>query len=127
MCDLFNKLKTILILSTGITVGAAFSPVNSSAQEAQRQKQEQSSQQNQYRDQSQSPQQNQQQQEIQSYRGQLSSKHGKFYLEEARSRSSYVLEDTWEAKRFLNKKVRVTGWLDADQGILHVVSLSPAP
>ena|SRR5262249_35713278 len=97
------------------------------AQETQRQKQEQNSQQNQYRDQAQATQQDQQQQSSQSYAGKVSEKYGKFYLEVAPSRSSYLLENVWQAKRFVNKKVRVTGSLDADKNILHVVTISLAP
>jgi hypothetical protein len=37
------------------------------------------------------------------------------------------LADTWEVKRFVGKKVRVTGWLDQDQKTLHVKSMSLAP
>lgn len=97
------------------------------AQETQRQKQEQGAQQNQYRDQSQSLQEDQQQHALQAYRGKISTKHGHYYLEETYSRASYLLQDTHEAKNFLNKKVRVTGWLDSEKNILHVVSLATAP
>jgi len=98
------------------------------AQQKQQEKQEQTNKpQSQYRDQSQPLQETQQRANVQAYRGQISTKHGKYYLEEAHTRSSYLLEDTWEAKKFLNKKVRVTGWLDSEKSILHVVSLTTAP
>jgi len=98
------------------------------AQQKQQEKQEQTNKpQSQYRDQAQPLQETQQRANVQAYRGQISTKHGKYYLEEAHTRSSYLLEDTWEAKKFLNKKVRVTGWLDSEKSILHVVSLTTAP
>ena len=97
------------------------------AQDSQRQKPEQSSQQNLYRDQAQKPQQNLQQQDTQSYAGKVSERHGKFYLEEARSKTPYQLEGTWSAKRYLGKKVRVTGSLDTETNVLHVVSISVSP
>jgi hypothetical protein len=98
------------------------------AQQKQQENQEQTNKpQSQYRDQSQSLQETQQRANVQAYRGQISTKHGKYYLEEAHTRSSYLLEDTWEAKKFVNKKVRVTGWLDAEKSVLHVVSLATAP
>ena len=73
-------------------------------QDSQRQKPEQSSQQNLYRDQAQKPQQNLQQQDTQSYAGKVSERHGKFYLEEARSKTAYQLEGTWSAKRYLGRR-----------------------
>jgi hypothetical protein len=97
------------------------------AQDSQRQKQEQSSQQNQYRDQAQKPQQNLEQQDTQSYAGKVSERHSKFYLEEARSKTSYQLEGTWSAKRYLGKKVRITGTLDTETNVLHVVTISVSP
>ena len=99
----------------------------SAAQDSQRQKQEQSSQQNQYRDQAQKPQQNLEQQDTQSYAGKVSESHSKFYLEEARSKTSYQLEGTWSAKRYLGKKVRITGTLDTETNVLHVVTISVSP
>jgi len=116
-----------LLLIVAAWAGIPLCAANTHSQETQRQKQEQTGQQNQYHDQSQSLQETQQRQSIQAYRGQIAAKHGKYYLEEARTRASYTLEDTWEAKKFLNKKVRVTGWLDPDKNILHVVSLAAAP
>ena len=96
-------------------------------QDSQRQKPEQSSQQNLYRDQAQKPQQNLQQQDTQSYAGKVSERHGKFFLEEARSKTAYQLEGTWSAKRYLGKKVRITGSLDTETNVLRIVSISIAP
>jgi len=119
----FPKLLFLLAMTCGISCF----PSSTLAQETQRQKQEQGAQQNQYRDQSQSLQQDQQQHALQAYRGKISTKHGNYYLEETYSRASYLLQDTHEAKNFLNKKVRVTGWLDSEKSILHVISLATAP
>jgi hypothetical protein len=116
------KSQAMIVLFLVPTTGSV-----ACAQETRQQKQQEENQQNQYRDQSQSLQQNQQQQDEQAYRGKISSKHGNYYLEVAYSRASYLLDDTWEAKKFLNKKVRVTGSLDADKSILHVISIAAVP
>jgi Protein of unknown function (DUF5818) len=97
------------------------------AQETRRQAQEQNSQQSQYRDQSQNSSEGQAQQNVRSFRGKVSQKENSFFLEELLRRTPYRLADTWEVKRFVGKKVRVTGWLDQDQKTLHVKSMSLAP
>jgi hypothetical protein len=97
------------------------------AQETQRQKQERSSQQNEYRDQSQNVSQDQAQQPVRTFTGKISQKNNKFFMEEALHPTSYRLVDTWEVKRFIGKKVRVTGWFDEEQNILHVKSISLCP
>ena len=97
------------------------------AQDTQRQKQEQNTKQNQYRDEAQATQRDQAQRDSQSYVGKVSEKYGKFYLEMAHPRSSYLLDGVWQTKRFVNKKVRVTGSLDTDKSILHAVSISLTP
>ena len=119
------SIKLIILVFAGVAI--AWPPSCLRAQETQRQKQEQSDQQNQYRDQQQSLQQDQAQRNVQGYLGQISSKHGNYYLENTHSRTSYLLEGTWEGKKFVNKKVRVTGWLDTDKEILHVVSMATIP
>jgi len=97
------------------------------AQETRRQAQEQNSQQSQYRDQAQNSSEGQAQQNVRSFRGKVSQKENIFFLEELLHRTPYRLADTWEVKRFVGKKVRVTGWLDQDQKTLHVKSMSLAP
>jgi hypothetical protein len=97
------------------------------AQETRRQAQEQNSQQSQYRDQAQNSSEGQAQQNVRSFRGKISQKENSFFLEELVHRTPYRLADTWEVKRFVGKKVRVTGWLDQDQKTLHVKSMSLAP
>jgi hypothetical protein len=97
------------------------------AQETRRQPQEQNSQQSQYRDQAQNSSEAQSQQNVRSFRGKVSQKENSFFLEELVHRTPYRLADTWEIKRFVGKKVRVTGWLDQDQKTLHVKSMSLAP
>ena len=119
----FPKLFLLLAATCSISCFSS----STQAQETERHKQEQGAQQNQYRDQSQSLQEDQQQHALQAYRGKISTKHGNYYLEETYSHASYLLQDTHEAKNFLNKKVRVTGWLDSEKSILHVVSLATAP
>jgi type II secretory pathway pseudopilin PulG len=97
------------------------------AQDSQRQKPEQSQQQNTYREQAQDTQRDQQQKQTQSYSGKISQKFGKYYLENPRDKSSYVLDGRWDIKNFIDKKVRVTGTLDADRNILRVIAISPLP
>jgi hypothetical protein len=98
------------------------------AQEDRRQKQEQSPQQNSYRDQAQMGQQDQQQKgSTQSIPGKVSEKHGKYYLEEDLHKASYELQGTWELKQFLGKKVRVTGNVDSEHNILHVIAITKIP
>ena len=122
-----QSFKSIKLLQFSLVAASLFLAKASPAQETQRQKQEQTTQQNQYRDQAQSTQVNQVQRDSQSYVGKVSEKYGKLYLEVAHTRSSYLLDGTWQTKRFVNKKVRVTGSLDTDKSILHVVSISLAP
>ena len=98
------------------------------AQEDRRQKQEQSPQQNSYRNQAQMDQQDQQQKgSTQSIPGKVSEKHGKYYLEEDLHKTSYELQGTWELKQFLGKKVRVTGNVDSEHNILHVIAITKIP
>lgn len=98
------------------------------AQEERRQKQEQSPQQSQYHDQAQMTQRDQQQKgATQSIPGKVSEKHGKYYLEEEFRKTSYELQGTWELKQYLGKKVRVTGTIDAEHNILHVIAITKTP
>jgi hypothetical protein len=119
--------------AVGIAVGALFccaylGPVGRvCAQETRRQNQEQNSQRSQYRDEAQNSAQEQGPQNVRSFRGKVSQKENSFFLEELVHRTPYRLADTWEVKRFVGKKVRVTGWLDQDQKTLHVKSMSLAP
>jgi len=119
--------KTVMLLHFSLAVALLSLANVSRAQETQRQKQEQNTQQNQYRDQAQTTQIDQAQRNSESYVGKVSEKYGKFYLELAHTRSSYVLDGFSQTKRFVNKKVRVTGSLDTDKNILHAVSISLAP
>jgi hypothetical protein len=99
-----------------------------SAQEDRQQKQQQSPQQNSYHDQAQMNQRDQQQKgSSQSISGKVSEKHGKYYLEEDMRKTSYELQGTWELKQFLGKKVRVTGTVDSEHNILHVVAITKIP
>jgi uncharacterized protein DUF5818 len=97
------------------------------AQETRRQNQEQTSQQSQYRDEAQNSAQDQGSQNVRSFKGTISQKENSFFFEEQIHKTPYRLADTWEVKRFVGKKVRVTGWLDQDQKTLHVKSMSLAP
>jgi hypothetical protein len=123
MRKLWRIIYTVLLL---IAFLASHCP-GASAQEGQRQKPEQSPQENGYRDQSQDTLQDQQQKEHASYPGKITEKFGKYYLEDESKRTSFQLQGTWDAKRFIGKKVRVTGTLDTEKNILHVVAIALAP
>jgi hypothetical protein len=97
------------------------------AQQTSQQPQQQSTQRDQYRDQAQTTMEDQQQKNMESFPGTISEKYGKFFLQKAHSRLSFELVHTWDAKRFVGKKVRVTGWLDTEHNILHVTTIAKAP
>lgn len=117
--------KILLRSSLGLVLAASGSICV--AQQASQQPQQQSTQRDQYRDQAQSPMQDQQQKESESFPGRISEKYKKYYLERAYSRASYELVGTWDVKRFVGKKVRITGWLDSEHNILHVVAIATIP
>jgi Ni/Co efflux regulator RcnB len=119
-----NRLVSLLAVLSFVVLSMA-APCY--AQETQRQKQEQNPQQNQYRDELQSTAQQQDQQNVRTFAGKISQKNSRFFLEEAIHRTPYLLADTWNVKRFLGKKVRVTGTLDQDHNILHVKSIDTVP
>ena len=97
------------------------------SQQQPQQPQQPTSQQNQYHNQAQTPELDQSRKHIDTYAGTLSEKHRKFYLQIAHTKTSYELVDAWEAKRFLNKKVRVSGWLDVEREVLHVSTIARTP
>lgn len=119
-----NRLVSLLAVLSFVVLSMA-APCH--AQETQRHKQEQNPQQNQYRDESQSTVQQQDQQNVRTFAGKISQKNSRFFLEEEIHRTPYLLADTWNVKRFLGKKVRVTGTLDQDHNILHVKSIDTVP
>jgi hypothetical protein len=97
------------------------------AQQRPQQPQQPTSRHDQYHDQTQPTGQNQLQHHEDSFPGTISEKHGKFYLQIVHTRTSFELADAREGKRWVNKKVRVTGWLDAEHQILHVTTIAKAP
>lgn len=97
------------------------------AQETRQQPQQQSSKREAYRDQAQTSVEDQTHKDTESVPGTLSEKYGKFYLQKAHSKLSFELLDAWDAKRFVGKKVRVTGWIDLEHNILHVITIASAP
>lgn len=97
------------------------------AQQRPQQPQQPVSRENPYRNQAQTTALDQRQKHIDSYLGTISEKHKKFYLQVAYTKSSFELADTRVTKPFLNKKVRVTGWLDAEHEILHVTAIAKTP
>jgi hypothetical protein len=119
------KLKLLTFVSMALILLDV--TANCDAQQTRQQPQQQSTQRDQYHDQAQTALRDQQQKETESFPGKISEKHGKYYLEKAYSRASYELMDTWDAKRFVNKKVRITGWLDSENNILHVAAITKTP
>jgi hypothetical protein len=122
-----RKLRQIIYPFVFLAVLMASLCSAARAQESQRQKPEQSPQENGYRDQSQDTLQDQQQKEHASYPGKVTEKFGKYYLEDEKKRTSFQLQGTWDAKRFIGKKVRITGTLDTEKNILHVVAIALTP
>src|SRR5260370_2431983 len=120
-----NRFLVSLLAVLSFVVLSMAAPCH--AQETQRQKQEQNPQQNQYRDELQSTAQQQDQQDVRTFAGKITQKNSRFFLEESVHRTPYLLADTWDVKRFVGKKVRVTGTLDQDRNILHVKSIGTVP
>lgn len=96
------------------------------AQQPRQQPQQQSSRREQYRDQAQTTLEDQQHRDMESVPGMLSEKYGKFYLQQAHSKVNFQLADLRDAKRYIGKKVRVSGWLDSEHNIFHVVTIANA-
>lgn len=117
--------KPVWSLTIALCLSALSYPCT--AQQTRQQPQQQSSQRDQYREQAQTTIEDQQQKDTESFPGTISEKYGKFYLQKAHSRLSYELVHTWDAKRFVGKKVRVAGWLDSEHNILHVTTIAIAP
>jgi hypothetical protein len=117
--------KSVLPLTIALYLSVLSSPC--AAQQTRQQPQQQNSQRDQYRDQAQTTIEDQQQKNTESFPGTISEKYGKFYLQKAHSRLSYELVHAWDAKRFVGKKVRLTGWLDSEHNILHVTTIANAP
>jgi hypothetical protein len=117
--------RPVLPLTIALCLSALSYP--SAAQQTRQEPQHQSSQRDQYREQAQTTIEDQQQKNTESFPGTISQKYRKFYLQQAHSRLSYELVPTWDAKRFVGKKVRLTGWLDSEHNILHVITIANAP
>lgn len=116
-----------LAMAMTLLVLSSMAAHNAAAQETRRQKPEQPQQRNQYRDQADTMLQDTQEKETQSYAGQISQKHGKFYLEQEFHKQPFELTQAWDAKRFLGKKVRITGVLDPEKSILRVIAITAIP
>jgi YbbR domain-containing protein len=120
--------KSWTIAFVSLTAILLFFTVNPAvSQESQRQKPEQNPQENSYRDQTQDTYHDQSQKDSGSYPGKVTEKFGKYYLEDERKHTSFQLQGTWDAKRFVGKKVRITGALDTEKNILHVIAIALTP
>ena len=66
-------------------------------------------------------------QESKTFTGKIvQSSEGKFVLQDTSGNSTYLLDDQEKAKAFNGKNVKVTGMLDADNNIIHVVDIQEA-
>jgi hemolysin activation/secretion protein len=122
-------MKSPYIAAIGATLLSAafmFVPSSSAQQTNQQQNHQQNQQQNAQRDQLQNSQQDLQQKDVTTFRGKISQKYSKFYLEVSVTHNSYELDDSRMAKLFLGKTVRVTGTLDEDKNMIRVKTIASA-
>lgn len=105
-------------------IGGALAP-GTRAQQKPRDQQE-NQQRNQQRDEQQDQQQQLDEKDVQTFRGKVSQKWDKFFLENPLKHFSYQLDDPRLAKPFVGQTVRVTGTLDEDQKKLHVRAIVKA-
>jgi hypothetical protein len=81
---------------------------------------------NQQRDTQQDDQQQLDQKDVQTFRGKVSQKWSRFFLEDPLKHMSYQLDDPRLAKPYVGQTVRVTGILDEDRNIIHVRAIVKA-
>jgi len=121
-----NRSSTII--ATILALPLSFAASQATAQESRRQKPEDPQRQSQYRDQADSMQQDLEQKDNRSFAGTLSQKHGKFYLDQEFHKGPLELTNAWDVKRFLGKKVRVTGiMIDPEKNIVRVIAIAVLP
>ena len=122
-------MKNAYMAAMGVALlGAAlaFATPASAQQESQQQNHQQNQRQNAQRDQIQDLRQDTLQKDVTTFRGKISQKYARFYLEVSVTHNTYELDDSRQAKPFLGKTVRVTGTLDEDKNLIRVKTIANA-
>jgi uncharacterized protein YdeI (BOF family) len=60
------------------------------------------------------------------FTGKITQTGDKLVLTDAAGKMTYLLDDQQKAKSYLNKKVKITGVLDASTGTIRVSAIEPA-
>jgi len=63
---------------------------------------------------------------VSTFSGTIVKSENKFVLEASDNLTTYRLDDQQKAHDFLNKRVKITGSLDASTGMIHVSAINPA-
>ena len=64
--------------------------------------------------------------DVQTFFGRITQKEGKFVLVDTNNNATFQLDDQEKAKPFDGKVVKVTGKLDPDNSIIHVLDIQEA-
>ena len=64
--------------------------------------------------------------EAKTFTGKIVKTGDKLVLSDAESKTMYQLDDQQKAQEYVNKKVKVTGVLDASTGMIRVSAIEPA-
>lgn len=64
--------------------------------------------------------------DAQTFLGRITQKEGKFVLVDTNNKATFQLDDQEKAKPFDGKAVKVTGKLDPDNNIIHVLDIQEA-
>jgi hypothetical protein len=102
---------------------AVLHPGRAVARQTQTPQQGQNQQQNQQQDQSRDQLLQTEVGDVLNFRGKVTKKEGKYYLEDHIQKQNYLLDDNWLAKRHLNDNVLVKGVLVQDKNLIHVRSI----
>jgi len=107
-----------VLFGSMLLLAGSLAPV-ARAQQKPREQQE-NQQRNQQRDEQRDDEQQLNEKDLQTFRGKVSQKWDRFFLENPLHHFSYQLDDPRRAKPYVGQTVRVTGTLDEDQKIIHV-------
>lgn len=110
---------SVLLFFCASFPGRAAAQQSNSSQEQQGQNQQQ----NQMQDQSQDQSQESQTQNVCPFFGKISKKGTRFYLQDPIHKQTYILDDSWLAKRHIGPNVLVRGTLDSETNFIHVRSI----
>jgi hypothetical protein len=98
----------------------AFAQEPTSSQERQQQVQQE----NQSEDQSQDQMQDSETRDVCPFFGKIAKKGTRFYLQDSIHKQTYLLDDSWLARRHMGTNVLVKGSLDPDSNFIHVRSIT---